>query len=284
MGLENLLPMLGTLAFGPAGGAVGTAVAGIVGGDKAKGFEDQYNEADKRVNPIDPGQVAMMSALKRQEGAYRAGTDASSSFGMAGVRDGAAQLPRNILRAGGGVGDILRGARVSDRGYAEIASRAPGIANQLLGMRGGIVHDIANKVFGEQKYHRGMKYSQWQNAQQDANNNLQAATGMLAQGVPDAGFLGGLKMGGTSPTNQMNQVPPMNVGQASFSQPAFENQTRGTGGTAPYGTNDPYGVPREALVQNLYGAPSPVARPAMPAPYGIPGANPNAPYTPWASY
>lgn len=282
MPIENLLPLIGTAAFGPAGGAVGTAVAGVIGGERAKGFEDQYNEADRRVNPQDPMQMAMIGKLDRLERQYRAGTDPSSSFGMAGVRDMGTQLMTNTLRAGGGVGDLMRGARVSDRGYADIASRAPGIANQLLSMRGGIVNDIANKVFGEQKYHRGMKYSQWQNAQQDSNNNMQAATGMLAQAAPDAGFLGGLKMGGTPPANQMNQVPPMNVGQGSYSQPMYENSSPGA--VDLRSRNDPYGVPNAALERNLYGGPTPVERPVMQRPYGQPGADPNAPYTPWASY
>ncbi len=279
MAIENFLPLLGTVAFGPMGGAVGTAAAGAIGMGRAKGFESEYNQADKNVHPIDPMQLAYMNELKRQEKTYRAGTDPSAGFAMSGVRDTGAQTMSNIRRAGGGVGDLLRSQRVSDRGYAEISARSSGIANQLLGMRGGVVNDISDRVFGEQKYHRGMKYAQWQNAQQDANNNIQAGVGMLAQGIPDEGLFGDIDLGAPK-RGSFGQG-----GAGGSAGPARAPiAPKVGGGGMPYSLNDPYGVPREALQQNLYGAPAPVARPVMQRPYGQPGADPNSPYTPWAGY
>lgn len=281
MAIENLLPLIGTLGFGPAGGAVGTGIAGAIGQGKAKSFEDQYNLADKNVNPIDPGQVAMMAALKRQEGAYRAGTDAAAGFGMSGVRDMGVQAMSNIRRAGGGVGDLLRSQRVSDRGYADIAARSSGIANQLLGMRGGIVNDIANKVFGEQKYHRGMKYSQWQNAQQDANNNLQAATGMLAQGVPDSGFIGNLP-GRGNPSEMQSEAAaqpttmPVNPAVMNRSVPSvIRRPLAGAPGAPAY--TQPNQSPQLPYNQPAMGAPNY-------APWGPPVADPRSQYAPWTNY
>lgn len=224
--IENLLPLAGTVAFGPIGGAVGTALSGAIGMGRANKFEKEFDQANRQVRPVDPMQLSYMQDLKNQERAYRAGTDAASRFAMTGVRDQGATASASILRAGGGPNDLLRSQRISDRGYADIAARQSGIANQLLGMRGGVVNDISDRVFSEQRWNRDMAFGRWQNERKDANNNLMAATGMLAQEVPEGGYLGPLFKGGAEP-------PPTPFAQKSGAGGSwglpYENKAPATG-------------------------------------------------------
>lgn len=228
-------------------------IQAAVQGGKAKKQNALSDKLDSQIPLNDPVQQSFLGKLQRQEKFYRAGTDASTSFANHNVRDAAAQAQSNLMRAGGSSAtqNVLRSQGVANRGFAGNAAQAAGMADGMLGMQGNLINMMSQRRYDRQRYARDKALMQGQQYQQNSNNlvsSLYSTLGTMAGnmgGVGGGGAAGGAK---SAAGGQMNQVPPMNTGQASFSQPMYENSTPGFGGNA---YRDPYALPSAALDQNL---------------------------------
>lgn len=231
--------------------AVQAIQAGIQGG-KAKKSLAESNRLDSQIPLDDPEQRGYLNKLARQERHYRAGTDPNTALANRLAQQSGAQAQSNLVRAGGPgiVQNILSSQNVTNRGLAANAAQAAGMADNMLGMQGQLTNLMASRRYDRQRYRRDLNLMQGTQHQQNANNlvsSLYSTLGTTAGNMSGGGGFGG---GGAKVAsgNQMNQVPPMNVGQASFAPPMYENQTPGVGGSV---YRDPYTIPSAALDQNL---------------------------------
>jgi hypothetical protein len=247
--LGAALPAAGFALGGPVGGAIGSFAGGLAlnaaAGDKMKDFERR----DKGIPMDDPEQRGYLNRLAQQERYYRSGADPNTGLANRLVQQSGAQAQSNLARAGGPgtVQNLLSSQNVTNRGLAANAAQAAAMADNLLGQQGQLVKMMADRRYDRQRYRRDLSLMQGQQQQQNANNLFSSAIGLASQ---SSGLnVGPLGLGQRSaPGNQMNQVPAMNQGQGSYSQPMYENPTPGYGGNV---TRDPYAIPSAALDQNL---------------------------------
>ena len=142
--------------LGPWGMAAGGLIGGISGlaqGKEAKRLNSAYEQAEKNVQTTDPAQMAFLQRLRQQERNYRAGSDASSAFAAQQARNVGAQTQANLSRAGGPglVNNMLRAQAGTNNAMAQIKTNASSQANQILGLQGGIIDQIAGSNLQRQR-------------------------------------------------------------------------------------------------------------------------------------
>jgi len=225
--------------------------AGIQGG-KAKKQNALSDRLDSQIPLNDPVQQTFLNRLNQQERYYRAGSDPNTALANRLTQQAGAQTQSNLVRAGGPgtVQNLLSSQNVTNRGLAGNAAQAAGMADNLLGMQGQLTTLMANRRYDRQRYARDKALMQGQQYQQNSNNLVSSLYSTLGIMAGNLGGEGGGTTGSTKSAtgNQINKIPPMNVGQASFSQPMYENPTPGFGGNV---YRDPYAMPSAALDQNL---------------------------------
>lgn len=212
--IGSVIPGIGT-AVGAGVGAVIGAVSGFAKGKQAKGLEKAYKNAEKNVNPIDPAMQAYLARVRQQERQFRAGTDTSSAFAAQQARNVGAQTQANLARAGGPgmVGNLLRSQQALGTTIAGIGANAQQGANQALGIQGGILGNISERVYQRQRELRNQAMSRAAGARQDINNMLAGGIAMIPQiaggftpksqfGVPGMNN----QFGSNTPNNPMNGV------------------------------------------------------------------------------
>lgn len=189
--IGSVIPGIGT-AVGAGVGAVIGAISGFAKGKQAKGLEKAYKNAEKNVNPIDPAMQAYLARVRQQERQFRAGTDTSSAFAAQQARNVGAQTQANLARAGGPgmVGNLLRSQQALGSTIAGIGANAQQGANQALGIQGGILGNISERVYQRQRELRNQAMSRAAGARQDINNMLAGSIAMIPQ------IAGGFKGGG----------------------------------------------------------------------------------------
>lgn len=163
-----------------AGGAIGLA-SGLFQGQNAKRLEKQYQQAEANVQTTDPGQTAFLQRLRQQERNYRAGTDASSAFAAQQARNVGSTTQANLLRAGGpgAVSNLLRAQAGTNNAMANIGAQASQGANQMLGLQGGIVDQIAQRNFMRQRERRNQAMERSVSARQNIQNMFSGALAMV---------------------------------------------------------------------------------------------------------
>lgn len=171
---------------GPVGAVVGAVIGGISGfskGKQAKKLEKSYQNAEKNVNPIDPAMQAYLARVRQQERQFRAGTDTSSAFAAQQARNVGAQTQANLARAGGPgmVGNLLRSQQALGTTIAGIGANAQQGANQALGIQGGILGNISERVYQRQRELRNQAMSRAAGSRQDINNLLAGGLAMIPQ-------------------------------------------------------------------------------------------------------
>lgn len=204
-----------------AGAGIG-AISGLLQGQQAKRLNKQYDAAEKAIQTTDPAQMAFLNRLRQQERAFRTGTDKSSAFALNQAQNVNANTQANLLRAGGAgaVNNLLRSQAVSNNAIANIGAQAAGQANQLMGLQGGIIDQIANRNLARQRELRNQAMSRAINSRQNLQNMFQGALAMVPgitgqmgafkaqpaaapqvqpQGPTGGGFVGNTYVPGTNP-------------------------------------------------------------------------------------
>lgn len=249
--LGAALPAAGFALGGPVGGAIGSFAGGLAMNAAAGNKMKEFERRDAAIPLNDPVQQGFLGRLAQQERQYRGGVDPNTSFANRLTLQSGAQTQANLARAGGPgvIQNLLSSQGVTNRGLAQNAAVAASRADDMLGMQGQLVNLMSQRRYDRQRYRRDLALMQGQQQQQNANNLMSGALTSLAQTGP---LLGGRSsspsMTARSSANQMNQVPVMNAGQASFQAPMYENASPGYGGSV---YRDQYAIPSAALDQNL---------------------------------
>lgn len=208
-------PMITPMLVGLGVNAIRTGVEA----SKTKGLKGAYDTAEAGVNPVDPNQMAFLNRLRTQEQRFRAGTDPSSAFAAQGVQQQGAQTQRNMLRAGGpgAVGNMLRAQQGVNQGMAGVGAQAANMGNQLLGMQGGVINTIADRVYDLQRDRRNQAMARMEQNRQNVWNGISGMTATLP-GIA-AGMGGAEKFAPNTQTmtDQINASLPAN--RAMLSNP-----------------------------------------------------------------
>lgn len=183
--------------LGPIGMGVGAGVgllSGIFSGQQANRLERDYKNAEKALQPNSPDQLNFLNDIRRQERAFRTGTDPSSGFAMQNLRNAQSQTQANLTRAGGPgvVNNLLRSQAVTNQGFANVGANAADRANQLMQFRGGLIDNIQARQYQRQREIRNQAMERSAAARQNIQNTFQGALamipGMTARfGAPAAG-------------------------------------------------------------------------------------------------
>lgn len=183
--------------WGMGAGAVIGGISGLMQGKNAKRLDKQYQMAENAVNPIDPGQQAYLQRLRQQERNYRAGSDATSAFAAQQARNVGATTQANLLRAGGPgtVSNLLRAQAGTNNAFAQIGANASQGANQVLGMQGGLINQIAERRYNRQREIRDQAMERSVSARQNLQNMFSGALAMVP-GMT-ASMTPGIQGGGT---------------------------------------------------------------------------------------
>lgn len=197
--LGSVLPAAGMLIGGPAGAAVGSLAGGLVQNAAAGKKMGEHDRLDNQIPLNDPVQQRFLGRLERQERHYRAGTDPNTALANRLAQQSGAQAQANLVRAGGPgvVQNILSSQNVTNRGLAQSAADAAARADNMMGMQGQLTNMMAERRYDRQRYRRDLALMQGVQKQQDANNMMSSAVGMIPQIAADGngGFGGVLKSG-----------------------------------------------------------------------------------------
>lgn len=179
-------PIVGTIAGGPVGGAIGTGVAGILGAMSAGKLEKDYKKAEAAVPMYDAGQLSFLGDVRNKRRMYEAGMDKTTGSMLREVGQSQAQTQANITRAAGGnlastMDSLLRSQAVTGAALPQIGANAQRQALGLLGMEGQIVDDMAQRAYKLKTRARDFAMARWATAQQGAESNMMAAIGMIPQ-------------------------------------------------------------------------------------------------------
>lgn len=181
--LLGALPVAGTILGGPIGGAAGTLAAGLIGQGVADKKQKAYNKAEGAIPMVDPTQQAYLARVRQQERAMRAGTDPSSAMAQRLAGNIAGQTQSNLLRAGGPgmANNLLRSQAALGNQIGQIGANAATGADRLLSYQGGLIDNMANRVYQRQREIRNQALARYEQSRQDANNNIAASVGLLPQ-------------------------------------------------------------------------------------------------------
>jgi len=179
----------------PIGAVLGAAYGGFQG-QRANKLQTAADKAQAAVNPVDPNQVAILDRMRRQEQAFRAGTDPSSAFAMRDIGARTAQTQRNIVQAGGPgvVGNLLRSQAIGNQGSAGVGAQAGTLGNQIMGLSLELRNLISKRVYDYQQRNRDMAMARAEQATQDVKNLLAGGIGVataMAGAGDGKGFGGG---------------------------------------------------------------------------------------------
>lgn len=222
----------GFTAGGPIGAAVGGAIGilgGISQGKEAKRLQKAYDKAEANVNPVDPGLTSYLGRIRQMERNFRAGTDPSSAFAAQQARGVGAQTQSNLLRAGGpnSVGQLLRAQAGTNNAMANIGAQAASGANQMLQMQGGIIGNIADRVYQRQRELRNQAMARMEQRRQDINNTMTGALAMIPQmaGQFKIGQGSGPKAGKAQWRPNISAVENFDWTQPRFQEPRMPSAT-----------------------------------------------------------
>lgn len=148
---------------------------------RARKLRGQYEAANRDIQTIDPTEMAFMGELKRREAAYAAGTDAITGYNQQQIRNTGAQTQENIMRGGGGVGDLLRSQRVTDQQIGGTGASAQARADMIMGQRGQMVGAFAKRTFQRKMSEASRLWQEATHQREGSNASLQAGIAMLPQ-------------------------------------------------------------------------------------------------------
>lgn len=210
--------------YGAAIGAVGGAIYGGIQGANANSTNRKATAAANAIPLVDPTQQAFLNGVQRRERQMRAATDPSSAFAALQAKNNLAQTDANIVRGAGGnsaalTTNLLRAQAQNNQVNAQIGANASNSANQLTGLEGGLVNDLASRRLKLQEFKRNQLYAQLVGQQQNLNDQLSGGIGLATQ----MRFNGGNGM-----NRQQQRQASWNLGD----QLAGANS--GNVGTAPY--------------------------------------------------
>jgi len=214
------------LIGGPAGAAVGSLAGGLVQNAAAGKKMGEHDRLDNQIPLNDPMQQRFLGRLERQERHYRAGTDPNTALANRLAQQSGAQAQSNLVRAGGPgvVQNILSSQNVTNRGLAQSAADAAARADNMMGMQGQLTNMMAERRYDRQRYRRDLALMQGVQKQQDANNMMSSAVGMIPQIAGGEGGYKGL-LGGVGKSGPGSYGGGGGLGDAW--------RTQGTGGTIP---------------------------------------------------
>lgn len=195
---------------------------------RAKKLRGQYEAANRDIQTIDPTEIAFMGELKRREAAYAAGTDAITGYNQQQIRNTGAQTQENIMRGGGGVGDLLRSQRVTDQQIGATGASAQARADMIMGQRGQMVGAFAKRTFQRKMSEASRLWQEATHQREGSNASLQAGIAMLPQ------VAGGLGKKVTSPGSDVmtEQLSNYSESLGAPSSPATPADYRSPGITA----------------------------------------------------
>lgn len=201
-----------------------TGVQALAQNKQNKQLKQDYLKAEANVQPVDPSQVALLDKFRRQEKLYRAGTDASSAFGMQNVNNATAQTQKNLVRGGfNSPADILRAQQAGNQGIAGVAAQAAGNADRTAAAGATLTNMIAGNVLQRQRELRDQAMARYEQGRQNMNNMVSGMIGTL----PDMN-IGMLKNSARGPFAS----PAMMTGQINNSLPAGRGMSESTGYTS----------------------------------------------------
>lgn len=213
-------------------------VRGISSGNKAKKARGQYDNAMAGIPLYDPNQVAQLGDVRRRARAFEAGTDPFTSYTQQQMRNTGAQTMNNVVRAGGGVSDLLRVQRNTDQGLAGSGAYASQRAGQARAMEGQLVDAMAGRAYNRQLSDANRIWSEYAQHREASNSRIQAGLAMLPQIAMGFGAAkGASQYPGMSSTN--TQTSP----QKYYSNSPFggqEDPIYGRGNPEQFYANSPY--------------------------------------------
>lgn len=222
--LRAAAPAIGTVAGGPVGGAIGTFLSGALGSIQAEGLHKDYQKKADAIPATDPGQVALLDKVRMRQRMYDAGTNRLAQNRMRQINQAGATTQANIARqtggsAGGAIQGLLSSQSVTQSQLPNALNQNEAVGNQLLGMEGGLVQDMGARRYALQRYTRDVAMSRYALAQQGAEANMMAATGMLPE-LKFSGLLGGGQQPATT-GGAIGALAGANIGMAG--EPPVQN-------------------------------------------------------------
>lgn len=181
--LTHMLPAVGMLAYGPAGAGVGTILAGAAGRAQANKLENAAAAAEKAIPMYDPHQLSLINEVDRTRRAFQAGTDPHTSSATRSLLQTGSTVGGNVLRAGGPdvIQNLLRSQSATQQAIGKVAAGTAGAANDLLSLKGRLVDNAAERVYGQQRRRADDLLARAARSRQDANNNMLAGVPFLPQ-------------------------------------------------------------------------------------------------------
>lgn len=164
--------------------AIGNAIRGGVQANRAKGFERDFEAADKALQPVSPEQYAYLNRVKQMERSMRMGTDPTTAMARRGLQQGLAQTQTNIGRVGGGastISGLLRAQQGFNTGMGNVAAGAAQNADNMMRFQGGLIDNIQSRIYDLQMKRRNYAQGKAAYARQAATDSATAAIGSLAQ-------------------------------------------------------------------------------------------------------
>ena len=193
--LATASPIIGTLAGGPVGGAIGTMASGLFQGAGANDVRKAYDKYADTIPTQDPEQVAFRETLRRRRSALEAGTDAFTSNRIRNANNALAQTQANITRSGHGTtSELLRSQRAADQVIGNAGADANRNALSLLGAEGALTNSMAARLYGQQQDKAANLWQEYARKREDANRTTMAGIGLLPQ-LSFSGIMGGGKRG-----------------------------------------------------------------------------------------